>query len=241
MASATEPRKRKGRSSEPTVDRLPPLENGDHLDQKTFHERYEAMPEDFRAELIGGIVYVSSPLKRRHGKAHLLLGRWVSEYDEATPGSEGVDNATVILGADKEPQPDISLRILPEYGGQTRGGEDDYIEGPPEWVSEVASATESIDLNAKRRDYEQAGVREYVVVALRQQQVFWFVRRRGRFRELAPGTDGILRSEVFPGLWLDPAALLRRDRGRVLEVLRQGLASPEHAAFVAKLSGQKRG
>ena len=44
---------------------LPPLVNGDHLDQKTFHERYEAMPE-VRAELIGGIVYMSSPQKMRH-------------------------------------------------------------------------------------------------------------------------------------------------------------------------------
>src|SRR6202035_5074153 len=46
---------------------LPPLVNGDHLDQKTFHERYEAMPE-VRAELIGGIVYImSSPQRNRHG------------------------------------------------------------------------------------------------------------------------------------------------------------------------------
>jgi hypothetical protein len=55
--------------------------------------------------------------------------------------------------------------------------------------------------------------------------------------ELPPGPDGIYRSEVFPGLWLDPAALLRHDGPRVLEVLRQGLATPEHGAFVARLTG----
>jgi hypothetical protein len=64
------------------------------------------------------------------------------------------------------------------------------------------------------------------------------VLRNGQFEELAPGGDGILRSEVFPGLWLDPAALLQRDSTRIREVLQQGLATPEHAAFVARLAGQ---
>src|SRR4029077_11757644 len=101
---------------------------------------------------------------------------------------------------------------------------------------EVSFSTESIDLNAKKTDYEQAGVKEYVVVALRARKVFWFVRKRGRFKELALGADGIYRSEVFPGLWLDADALLRRDRKRLLTVARRGLASPEHATFAAKLA-----
>jgi Uma2 family endonuclease/mono/diheme cytochrome c family protein len=135
-----------------------------------------------------------------------------------------------------EPQPDACLRILPEHGGQARE-ENEYIVGPPELVVEVASSTEAIDLHAKRADYERAGVREYVVVALRQARVLWFVLRDGRFQDLAPAADGSLRSEVFPGLWLDPAALLRGDLPRVLEVLRQGLATPEHTALVARLGG----
>jgi hypothetical protein len=52
---------------------LPPLEQGDHLDQKTFHARYEAMPEGTRAELIGGVVYMPSPLKLPHGKSHPVV------------------------------------------------------------------------------------------------------------------------------------------------------------------------
>jgi Uma2 family endonuclease len=216
---------------------VPPLEPGDHLDQPTFHERYRAMPEDTRAELIGGIVHMPSPLKRPHGQIGGDLLHWLKEYEYATPGTLALDNATTILGPESEPQPDACLLIKPANGGQTRE-EEEYIVGSPELIMEVASSTEAIDLHRKRNDYQRAGVKEYGIVVLRQEYVLWLVAREGKFVELAPGADGILRSEVFPGLWLDPAALLRPDGLRVTAVLRQGLASAEHAAFVARLAGQ---
>lgn len=215
---------------------LPPLVDGERLDQKTFHARYEAMPEDTRAELIGGIVYMSSPLKPRHGRMHIRVTHWLGSYEDATPGVETYDNVTAILGEDSEPQPDVCLIIAPVKGGQMRVNEDEYLEGAPELVAEIALSRESFDLNEKRNDYERAGVREYIVVALRQDRVYWFISRNDRFEDLPLGADGIYRSEVFPGLWLDPAALLRRDGARMREVLQQGLAAPEHAAFVARLA-----
>src|SRR5713101_89079 len=150
---------------------LPPLENGDRLDQKTFHARYEAMPENVRAELIGGIVYLSSPLKRHHGRYSVRVIRWLGEYEEATPGSEVLDNTTSILGPESEPQPDGCLLILPECGGQIWEGKDGFLRGAPELIAEIGSSTESLDLHGKKVDYEKAGVREYVVVALRTHQV----------------------------------------------------------------------
>jgi hypothetical protein len=220
-------------------NQLPSLENGDRLDQKTFHARYEAMPH-VRAELIGGIVYMSSPMKSPHGRYGTPLIRWLAEFEEATPGTEVLVGATTILGDESEPEPDGSLLILPAFGGQTWEDEDQYINGSPEFIGEIGYATESIDLHGKKDDYEKAGVREYMVVTLRMHKIFWFVKRRGKFKELAPDADGIFRSEVFPGLWLDPEAMLRRDRKRLLAVLRKGLASSEHAAFVAKLAAKKK-
>jgi Uma2 family endonuclease len=226
------------RTPQPNKD-LPPLMNGDHLDQKTFHERYEAMPE-VRAELIGGIVYMTSPQKLPHGYHQLKLAQLTGGYVDETPGTDGCVNATSILGPDAEPEPDTCLYILPECGGQTAADNQGYLTGAPEWVGEISDSTESIDLNRKKLDYEKAGVREYTVAALRSKQVFWFIRRRGKFKPLPEGTDGIIRSEIFPGFWLDPDAFLNRDSKRLRAALRQGLASPEHAAFVAKLANSRR-
>jgi Uma2 family endonuclease len=219
--------------------KIPPLENGDRLDQKTFHERYEAMPQHVRAELIGGIVYMSSPLKPPHAHSGADTIWWVTHYRIETPGTDSVENATQILGPDSEPQPDGCLYVLPECGGQIYVNEDGYFCGAPELIAEISASTESIDLHQKKADYEKAGVREYVVAALRRQKVFWFVRKRGKFKETAPEADGIHRSQVFPGLWLDPAALVRRNTKRLRAVLEEGLASPEHAEFVAKLEARR--
>jgi Uma2 family endonuclease len=193
------------------------------------------MPEDVRAELIGGVVYMSSPLRARHGRAGSDLTWWLGNYRVTTPGTDSVGHATHILGRNSELQPDGCLFILPEFGGQVREDDDGYFTGAPELVAEISASTESIDLHAKKTDYEKAGVREYVVAALRRETVFWFVRRRGKFKEIGPDADGIYRAQVFPGLWLDPVALVRRNTKRLQAVLEQGLAAPEHAAFVSKL------
>jgi len=183
---------------------------------------------------------MSSPLERKHGRSGARLMHWLAEYEDNTPGTEALENATSILDDQSEPQPDGCLIIVPECGGQIREDEDGYINGAPEWIGEISDSTESIDKNRKKQDYERAGVREYMIVAVRSEEIFWYVRRRGKFKELPMGSDGIYRSEVFPGLWLDAAAFLQRDFKRVMAVLHQGLASPEHAAFAARLAAKLR-
>src|SRR5207245_2120719 len=88
---------------------LPPLEAGDHLDQPTFHERYLAMPPNVKAELIGGIVHMPSPLKLPHSGCHADVVTWLGVYKASTPGTDVRDNATTILGPESEPQPDAHL------------------------------------------------------------------------------------------------------------------------------------
>lgn len=218
---------------------VPPLINGDSLDQPTFHERYEAMPEGTRAELIGGVVFMHSPAKRPHSRNHGRIAMWLGRYEVATPGVEMHIDMSSLLGPEAEPQPDCCLLIAPEYGGQTTEKES-WTVGVPELVVEVADSTESIDLHGKKADYLKAGVKEYVVVALRQGRVFWFVNSDEALADHAPDTDGIFRSRTFPGLWLDATALLAGDMIRVLAATEQGLATPEHAAFVAALTARRK-
>src|SRR5437879_5492608 len=124
------------------------LVEGDHLDQPEFHRRYEAMPPGCRAELIDGVVYMPSPVGQDHSRVQFSTISSLSRYIEQTPGIEGLDNATVILGRRSEPQPDVSLIILPEYGGQTTI-EDGYVHGAPELIVEIAKASRYIDLGPK--------------------------------------------------------------------------------------------
>jgi Uma2 family endonuclease len=218
-----------------------PLENGDRLTRAEFERRYDAMPELKKAELIEGEVYMPSPVRfRRHGHPHTRLVTWLGNYETDTPGVEAGDNSSVRLDIDNEPQPDGFLIIRPDHGGQARISEDDYLEGAPELVAEVASSSASYDLGTKLAVYRRNGVREYVVWRVLDGEVDWFVNRNRRFKPMPRAADGILRSTVFLGLWLDSAALVRGDKARVKTVLQQGLNSPEHADFVTRLERARR-
>lgn len=217
------------------VRRIPPLRNGDRLSRAEFERRYCAMPEVKKAELIEGVVYMPSPVSNEHSFSHFGVMFWVTHYWAFTPGIAGGDNGTLRLDLDNEPQPDAFLRILETHGGHSRVDGDGYVTGGPELVGEVSVSRVSIDLHSKLNVYRRNGVQEYVVWRVEDQAIDWFALREGQFEPLPLGADGLYRSEVLPGLWLDPAALMRADPARVLAVLQQGLASPEHAAFVARL------
>jgi Uma2 family endonuclease len=236
--SVSTPRSKPLPPSEP-IDRngaIPPLEDGDRLTRDEFMRRYETMPHLKKAELIEGVVHVPSPVRcDHHGEPHSNLGGWLFIYRARTPGLKLADNATVLLDIRSAPQPDSVLFIKPGRGGQANVDEDDYISGAPELVAEVAASSVSYDLHEKLEAYERNGVREYIIWRVDDHAVDWFILRNGRFEKLSPAEDGILRSTVFPGLWLDPSALLNEDFDRLLDVLQRGLDSAEHGEFVARL------
>lgn len=219
----------------PSLETVPALEPGDRLTRDEFERRYEAMPDLKKAELIEGVVYMPSPVRiRRHGQPHFQLITWLGYYATALPFVIGGDNTTARLDLDNEPQPDGLLMIDPDCGGQATISEDDYVESAPEWVGEVSGSSVSFDLHTKLTVYRRNGVREYLVWRVLDKQIDWFAMRSGEFEPLAADQAGILRSEVFPGLWLDAAALIRGDMLQVQAVLQQGLASPEHEAFARR-------
>ena len=214
---------------------IPPLENGDKLTRHEFERRYHAMPNLKKAELIEGVVYVASPVRaKQHGKPHARIMGWLIAYEAATPGVEALDNTTVLLDTDNEPQPDALLRI--ETGGQSRINKDDYVEGAPELIVEIAASSASYDLHEKLKVYRRNQVQEYLIWRVYDHQFDWFRLQQGEYIQLQPNADNIICSQIFAGLWLDKMALLGGDLGKVLTVVQQGLASPEHENFISRLS-----
>lgn len=219
----------------PKPPRIPPLQNGDRLTRDEFERRYNAMPHVNKAQLIEGTVYMPSPVTHTdHGNPHFNFIGWMSFYAMYTPGVEGGDNGSLRLDMENEPQPDAYLIIRPDHGGQVRI-EDGYIVGGPELVGEVSASSVSIDLHGKLRAYQRNGVREYVVWRVFDRAIDWFVLRDGQFTPLSLGGDGLYRSEVLPGLWLDPTALVNGNLLALHQLMQQAVATPEHADFVARL------
>ena len=171
----------------------------------------------------------------QHGQAHIALAGWLANYLAATPGVTGSDNVTVRLDYENEVQPDAFLRLDVALGGRSSITEDDYIAGAPELIVEIVASSVAYDMYDKRRAYARNGVQEYLVAQAYEQRVDWFVLREGVYEAMQADADGILRSEVFPGLWLPVDALWAGDLAKMLRVLQQGLDSVEHQEYVASL------
>jgi Uma2 family endonuclease len=218
----------------------PPLVAGDRLTRSVFFERYRQMPRGVKARLIDGVVYleggdgVAGPVGSKHGRTTGRVGTWLGFYAVQTPGVREGDNMTIDLGESRMPQPDNLLWVLEEFGGRVHD-DGQILHGPPELVIEVADTSRSIDLGPQLKDYERAEVREYVVFALDPNEIYWHVWRDGRLEPVAPDPDGIYRSPVFPGLWLDSAAFWAENGPALIATLQRGLACPEHAHFIARL------
>ena len=218
------------------VQSIPPLMAGDRLSRVEFERRYHAQPALKKAELIEGVVYMPSPVKhKKHGNPHLFLNTWVGVYLAATPGLDASDNATVRMDNQNEPQPDLLLRVERSADGRSFVAPDDYIDGAPELIVEIAGTSANYDMHDKKFVYARNGVREYLVVLTYDQTVHWFVLHDGEYEEVSLTTDGLLQSQFFGGLWLKPAALWANNLAEILAALQQGLASPQHAAFVERL------
>lgn len=216
---------------------IPALENGDRLSRFEFERRYHLMPHVKKAELIEGVVYLASPLRyNRHGKPHSQVMTWLGVYGAATPGVELADNATVRLDLDNEPQPDAMLRLNENCGGQSLISDDDYVEGAPELIVEIAASSASYDLHDKLHAYRRNGVREYLVWLVQETDFRWYVLEEGEYRQQQPDTSGVLSSPFLPGLRLDVQALLRGEMQLVLAGLQEGLNGKEHGLFVERLS-----
>lgn len=198
----------------PARSGVPPLHPRDRLSRAEFERRYLAQPDIKKAELIEGVVYMPSPTRyQQHGRPHSLIITWLGIYEAATPGVFVGDNTSVRLDRENEVQPDALLRLDTSLGGRSRITEDDYLEGPPELIVDVAAGSAAYDLHDKKRVYARNGVQEYIAVQVYEQRIDWFALHDDVYVNLATDENGLMRSECFPGLWLSAPALWSRPGG----------------------------
>jgi Uma2 family endonuclease len=216
----------------------PPLVDGEQLSRDEFLRRWEAMPHLKRAELLEGVVYMPSPQSRPHGRIEGRITTWLGVYAGSTPGCDMECEATWLMQKDVT-QPDGALWILPEFGGKSTE-EGKYGAGPAEFLVEASLSSKSRDLGPKQKVYQRIGVEEYLVLLVKEREVRWHRLVSGLYRILSPGEDGVTRSLVFPGLWLNAQALFAGDIAKMLATLHEGLDSKEHAEFVKRLARKKR-
>jgi len=230
----------------PVVDKTrpqapPPLQSGDHLTGAEFERRLAAMGEGVKAELIDGVVFMVPPFSVDHGSPHIWLTTWLGTYAAYTPGVGAADNTTIRLDKAGRPQPDACLWIAPEAGGRVRIDPDRVLSGTVELVAEIAASSAAYDLHEKKTAFARQGLPEYLVHVVYSKEILWLLNEEGEFVPNPADERGVVRSRIFPGLWLDTGAFLREDMAAVLETLREGLASREHAAFVEQLRARLAG
>ena len=195
------------------------LESGDRLSRDEFHRRYCELPR-VRAELIQGVVYVASPTRGRvHGLQHAAVASWIGVYASRHPDLLAMVDTTVFLEPETEVQPDAMLFREPAVLGGAHFRDDDYVEGAPQLVVEVAASSVSYDLHDKLRAYERAGTAEYIVWRVLDGALDWFRLQDGTYARVEPGADGLIESSTFPGLRLHVAKLLAGDMAGVLAAL----------------------
>ena len=240
VGNKTKPAARSSQQADTAVLHPLPLENGARLTRAEFERRYKAMPRVKKAELIEGVVYMPSPVRIEHSRKHAQIILWLGTYQAATPGTDFGDNATLRLDRDNEPQPDAFLRLKTAAGGASHISSDHYLEGAPELIVEIAASSASYDLYEKKNVYRRNGVPEYLVWRVYDEALDWFQLREEAYYQIKPDENGIIRSQIFPGLHLAVTALLAGDLPAVLAAAQAGLETDEHIAFARRLEKQSQ-
>jgi Uma2 family endonuclease len=198
---------------------LIPLESGDRRTRAEFHRRYCARPDIYKAELVDGVVYVATRVRADHGAATAALCAWAGTYAAYEPDVHVAVRVTTLLGTNSEVQPDVAVFRDVAADGRARATPEDYLEGPPELIAEVAMSSASYDLHDKLEVYRRAGVPEYIVWRILDERIDWFRLRNGRYVRAEPDGRGVIESASFPGLRLAVAKMLAGDLAGVLDEL----------------------
>jgi Uma2 family endonuclease len=188
------------------------------MDAAEFRRRYEACEDLEHVELIEGVVYMPSPIRAAgHAEEQGWGVTWLSYYRSLHPDDVVIlGPGTVWLDDKNAPEPDAMLvRRRPDMYTV-----DGYLAYVPDLIIEIANSSRSRDLHQKKRAYERSGVLEYIVWRTQDREIDWFQLRDGRYVPRDPDAEGIIESEIFPGLRLSISAMLARDAAAIAAPVR---------------------
>ena len=236
MNTQTVSKKKAGKSLQNNgKNTIPPLENGDRLTRAEFERRYEAMP-NVKAELIEGVVFIQKNRRVSEGKASARFAVFLVTYALNIKEIESALRTSLVIDDANEYQPDVVLYVKENFGGNSYISADDYLEGSPELVVEIAASTASYDTTLKKNIYRRNGVKEYIIWRVDDEEIDWFAWEEGEYVSLEKDKNGVIESRFFGGLRLNVDAILSDDLAKVLNDLQKGLKSKKHKDFVKSLS-----
>lgn len=187
----------------------------------TFASLFDVIPEDCKADVIDGVVYLSPPQTIEENDLVswlcIALGTFVEELHL---GLVTINKVAYRLDDANGPEPDVAF-IRAQRGDVIRRA---YVDGPPDLAVEIVSP-ESVDRDyeLKRRLYERFGVGEYWIIDPDESTALFLILESGAYVEAS--LDGtIFHSRVLPGLTLDTRWLWQRPLPATLPIVRAMLA-----------------
>ena len=227
-------------TTEPDLE-IPPLSDGQRLLADEFHRRYLSMPFVKNAQLIDGVVHMSSQVYLdQHGGPHSDIIFWLGYFRSFCPQVRVADNTSLRIDDENEPQPDAMLLLDPTHCGGT-WTESRLLRGTPELIVEIAASSARLDAGEKRDLYQRIGVREYILWRVLDARIDWWHLADGKYQILPQDDKGVNRSRVFPGLWLNTPAMLAGRLDLVKNTVDAGLQCQEYLDFAEKLREEKSG
>jgi len=168
---------------------------------EAFLQQYD----DAHAEWVDGEVLPKMPVSVVHQRSsrflYALINAWV-EYHQLGEVHHPPLLVKLPLPDNREVarEPDIVVILNSNMGRFA----EQYFDGAPDLIAEITSpASRHTDRIVKYEEYETAGVPEYWLIDPDRQYAEFFQRdEAGLYRVAFSGTEGVYRSRVLEGFWL---------------------------------------
>lgn len=165
-------------------------------------EDYNNLPENIRAELIGGQLYYMSAPSRMHQKILNAINLTIYNYIRSQGGSCEVYPAPFAVklfdNRDDTVEPDLS--VICDAKKLTERG----CTGAPDWIVEIVSpGNPEHDYVRKLNLYLDAKVREYWIVDPRNQKIFVYCFENETVVTDAYTFQDKIKVNIYEDLWID--------------------------------------